>query len=139
MLPPCLASVSPFIYDSDLIAIDSVDPSLISKLDSNLIIHSYGWRPVDCSGAIHVGLYQIIIEIGARFELGSSLFNRRRLRRKLMKPEGTLILKRSDVAALLGVEECIAVVEQALRLHAEGKTSPPGVLGIHARTGGFLI
>lgn len=56
-----------------------------------------------------------------------------------MKPEGTLILKRSDVAALLGVEECIAVVEQALRLHAEGKTSPPGVLGIHARTGGFHI
>jgi len=56
-----------------------------------------------------------------------------------MKREGTLILKRSDVAALLGVEECIAVVEQALRLHAEGKTLPPGVLGIHARTGGFHI
>src|SRR5215211_7019338 len=56
-----------------------------------------------------------------------------------MKSEGTLILKRSDVAALLGVEECLAVVEQAFRLHAEGKTSPPGVLGIHARAGGFHI
>lgn len=56
-----------------------------------------------------------------------------------MKTEGTLILKRSDVAALLGVEECIAAVEQAFRLHAEGKALPPGVLGIHARTGGFHI
>jgi len=56
-----------------------------------------------------------------------------------MKPEGTLILRRSDVAALLGIEECIAAVEQAFRLHAEGKTLPPGVLGIHARTGGFHI
>lgn len=56
-----------------------------------------------------------------------------------MKPEGTLILKRSDVAALLGIEECIAAVEQAFRLHAEGKALPPGVLGIHARTGGFHI
>lgn len=56
-----------------------------------------------------------------------------------MKPEGTLILKRSDVAALLGVEECIAAVEQAFRLHAEGKALPPGVLGMHARTGGFHI
>jgi alanine dehydrogenase len=56
-----------------------------------------------------------------------------------MKPEGTLILKRSEVAALLGIEECIAAVEQAFRLHAEGKTLPPGVLGIHARTGGFHI
>ena len=56
-----------------------------------------------------------------------------------MKPEGTLILRRSDVAALLGIEECIAAVEQAFRLHAEGKTLPPGILGIQARTGGFHI
>lgn len=56
-----------------------------------------------------------------------------------MKSEGTLILKRSDVAALLGVEECIAAVEQAFRLYAEGKTFPPAVLGINASTGGFHI
>lgn len=56
-----------------------------------------------------------------------------------MEREGTLVLKRSDVAAILGIEECIAAVEQAFRLHAEGKTVPPGVLGIHARTGGFHI
>lgn len=56
-----------------------------------------------------------------------------------MGPEGTLVLTRSDVAALLGIEECIAAVEQAFRSHAEGRTLPPGVLGIHARTGGFHI
>ena len=56
-----------------------------------------------------------------------------------MKPEGTLVLRRTDVAALLGIEECIAAVEQAFKLHAEGKTAPPGVLGIHSRTGGFHI
>jgi alanine dehydrogenase len=56
-----------------------------------------------------------------------------------MKREGTLVLKRSDVATLLSIDDCIAAVEQAFRLHAEGKTSPPGVLGIHARTGGFHI
>jgi ornithine cyclodeaminase/alanine dehydrogenase len=56
-----------------------------------------------------------------------------------MKPEGTLLLKRRDVAALLGIEECIAAVEQVFRLQGQGKTAPPGVLGIHARDGGFHI
>lgn len=56
-----------------------------------------------------------------------------------MKREGTLLLKRQDVAALLGIEECIAAVERAFRLQAEGQTAPPGILGIHARDGGFHI
>jgi|SRR5215213_865896 len=56
-----------------------------------------------------------------------------------MKPEGTLLLKRSEIASLLGIEECIAAVEQAFRLYAEGKTTPPGMLGTHARDGGFHI
>jgi alanine dehydrogenase len=56
-----------------------------------------------------------------------------------MIPEGTLLLRRSDVAALLGVEECIAAVERAFMLHAQGKTTPPGILGIHAQGGGFHI
>jgi alanine dehydrogenase len=56
-----------------------------------------------------------------------------------MKPEGTLLLKRGDVAALLGIDECIAAVERVFRLQGEGKTEPPGVLGIHARDGGFHI
>jgi alanine dehydrogenase len=56
-----------------------------------------------------------------------------------MKPEGTLLLGRQEVAALLGIEECIDAVEQAFRFHAEGRTLPPGILGIHARDGGFHI
>src|SRR5215475_2832509 len=56
-----------------------------------------------------------------------------------MKPKGTLLLGRRDVAALLGLDECIAAVEQAFKTHAEGRALPPGVLGIHARDGGFHI
>ncbi|MFL6209884.1 MAG: ornithine cyclodeaminase family protein [Pyrinomonadaceae bacterium] len=56
-----------------------------------------------------------------------------------MKPEGTLLLKRQDVAALLSIEECIAAVEQVFRLQGAGQTVPPGVLGVHARDGGFHI
>lgn len=56
-----------------------------------------------------------------------------------MKPVGTLLLKRKDVAALLSIDECITAVEQVFKLQGEGKTEPPGVLGIHARDGGFHI
>jgi len=51
----------------------------------------------------------------------------------------TLILTQSDVAALLGIDACIAAVEDAFRLHAEGKSLKPGVLGIHVPGGGFHI
>ena len=50
-----------------------------------------------------------------------------------------LILSRSDVVELLGLRDCIEAVEQAFRLHAEGRTLGPGVLGIHATDGGFHI
>jgi len=56
-----------------------------------------------------------------------------------MKPEGTLLLTRSEVAALFTIEECIAAVEEVFRLQGEGKTQTPGVLGIQARDGGFHI
>lgn len=56
-----------------------------------------------------------------------------------MKPKGTLLLTRQEVAALLSVEECMAAVEHAFKLYAEGKVTPPGILGIHARDGGFHI
>jgi len=56
-----------------------------------------------------------------------------------MRPEGTLLLKRAEIAALLSLDECIAAVEQAFWLYAEGKTQPPGILGMHARDGGFHI
>jgi alanine dehydrogenase len=37
------------------------------------------------------------------------------------------------------VEECISAVEHAFRLYAEGRTTPPGVLAIHASDGSFHI
>jgi len=56
-----------------------------------------------------------------------------------MAAEGTLVLTRSDVAALLSLEECIAAVEEAFRLHGEGKAAPPGVLALHSAEGAFHI
>jgi alanine dehydrogenase len=56
-----------------------------------------------------------------------------------VKEPEILLLTRSDVAALLGLEECIAAVEHAFRLHGEGRTEPPGVLGHHTCDGGFHI
>jgi alanine dehydrogenase len=56
-----------------------------------------------------------------------------------MKPQGTLLLTRREVAALLNIEECIKAVENAFKLHGEGKTAPPGILGVYAHDGGFHI
>jgi alanine dehydrogenase len=55
------------------------------------------------------------------------------------KPKGTLLLTRSDVERVLTLEDCIDAVEKAFELHGEGKTSPPGILGVHATEGGFHI
>ncbi len=51
----------------------------------------------------------------------------------------TLILSRRDVIDLLGLRDCIEAVERAFRLHAEGRTFGPGVLGIHAAVGSFHV
>jgi alanine dehydrogenase len=51
----------------------------------------------------------------------------------------TLVLTRSDVQALLGYDACIAAVEAAFRLHAEGRSLAPGVLAVRAREGGFHV
>ena len=56
-----------------------------------------------------------------------------------MKSEGTLLLSRSEIAGLLSIEEYIAAVERVFRLYGEGKTQPPGILGVHAHDGGFHI
>jgi ornithine cyclodeaminase/alanine dehydrogenase len=56
-----------------------------------------------------------------------------------LKPTGTLVLTRREVAALLTIDECTSAVERAFRLYGEGKTQPPGVLGVHAKDGGFHI
>jgi alanine dehydrogenase len=49
------------------------------------------------------------------------------------------ILSRRQVLELLSLRDCIAAVENAFRLHAEGRTLGPGVLGIPATRGGFHI
>jgi ornithine cyclodeaminase/alanine dehydrogenase len=56
-----------------------------------------------------------------------------------MKPNGTLLLTGRDVAAMLTIEECMTAVEHAFKLYGEGRSSPPGILGVHARDGGFHI
>lgn len=50
-----------------------------------------------------------------------------------------LVLSRRDVLDLLTLPHCIAAVEAAFRLHAEGRSLGPGVLGVHAGDGGFHI
>jgi alanine dehydrogenase len=55
------------------------------------------------------------------------------------RPTGTLLLSRRDVAKLLDLDACIAVVEAAFRLQAEGRVLAPGVLGVPAAAGGFHL
>src|SRR5262249_51669998 len=50
-----------------------------------------------------------------------------------------LILSRADVLDLLSLHDCIDAVERAFRLHAEGRTLGPGVLGVPAVGGGFHV
>ncbi|HLN98328.1 MAG TPA: ornithine cyclodeaminase family protein [Pyrinomonadaceae bacterium] len=56
-----------------------------------------------------------------------------------MNRDGTLLVTGREVAALLTIEECMAAVEHAFKLYGEGRTQPPGILGVHARAGGFHI
>jgi Predicted ornithine cyclodeaminase, mu-crystallin homolog len=53
--------------------------------------------------------------------------------------EELLILSRADVLEFLSLRDCIDAVERAFRLHAEGRTLVPGVLGVPATGGGFHI
>jgi alanine dehydrogenase len=50
-----------------------------------------------------------------------------------------LLLRRSDVARLLPIRECIDVVEEAFRKYALGELPAPGVLAAHTEQGGFHI
>jgi alanine dehydrogenase len=51
----------------------------------------------------------------------------------------TLVLGRREVRELLGWDECIAAVERAFGLHAEGRSLAPGVLGLSAPHGSFHV
>lgn len=54
-------------------------------------------------------------------------------------PEGTLLLARADVQALLAPPLCIAAVEDAFARSARGEVPPSGILGMHAPDGGFHV
>jgi len=56
-----------------------------------------------------------------------------------MNQRGTLLLTRDDVIQLLNLDECIAAVENAFKLHGAGQLAPPGILSVHASDGGFHI
>ncbi|MCA1615386.1 MAG: hypothetical protein LC800_15050 [Acidobacteria bacterium] len=56
-----------------------------------------------------------------------------------MRPDGTLIMGRGEVASLLSLGECIEAVEVGFRLHEEGRSLPPGVLETLTEGGGFHI
>jgi len=51
----------------------------------------------------------------------------------------TLLLTRTDVRSLLGVDACFDAVERAFRLLGSGAAAAPGVLGVPNATGGFHI
>ena len=56
-----------------------------------------------------------------------------------MKPDGTLIIKGSEINSLLSIAECIVAVEAAFRLNVEGMSLPSGVLETLIDGGGFHI
>lgn len=56
-----------------------------------------------------------------------------------MNPGSILFLSSADVRTLLTLDECITAVELAFRLHGEGSTAPPAVLGLQVPNGGFHV
>jgi alanine dehydrogenase len=56
-----------------------------------------------------------------------------------MHAEGTLLLRRTDVAALLTLEECIDAVENVFRLQGEGRVPAPEILGVKGDRGGLHV
>ena len=51
----------------------------------------------------------------------------------------TLLLTRSDVAAVVDTDSCIAAVEDAFRAHAEGRARGPASLGVVTDDGSFHV
>src|ERR1700686_1162445 len=56
-----------------------------------------------------------------------------------MQTEGTLLLRRSDVAELLSLKECIDAVEEIFRQQGKGKVPAPGILGVKAPRGSLHV
>jgi len=53
--------------------------------------------------------------------------------------EATLLLQRTDVKALLSLQDCIDAVEKAFRLQGEGKIAAPKILSVSGNGGGLHV
>jgi alanine dehydrogenase len=62
-----------------------------------------------------------------------------RRRKYPMEAPGIVVLKRSDIASLLSLSDYITAVEEAFRMHAEGRSLEPGLLHIDSPPGEFHI
>jgi ornithine cyclodeaminase/alanine dehydrogenase-like protein (mu-crystallin family) len=51
----------------------------------------------------------------------------------------TLLLSRSDVAAVMDADSCMTAVEEAFRAHAEGRARGPASLGVLTEDGSFHV
>jgi alanine dehydrogenase len=56
-----------------------------------------------------------------------------------MQSDGTLLLRRSDVAHLVTLRECIDAVEKIFRWQGEGKVAAPEILGVRSAKGGLHV
>jgi alanine dehydrogenase len=56
-----------------------------------------------------------------------------------VRAEEILLLTPREIATLLTLDDCIVAVEEAFRLHGEGKAVPPAVVSMHVRGGGFHV
>ena len=56
-----------------------------------------------------------------------------------MKPNGTLFLRRSEIASLLDFSAYVIVVEEAFRAYAEGRSLAPGMMHVDAVGGEFHV
>jgi len=56
-----------------------------------------------------------------------------------MRPDGTLLLRRSDIEELLSLRDCIDAVEEIFRLQGDGKVPAAGILGVKAPNGGLHV
>ena len=51
----------------------------------------------------------------------------------------TIVLRRTDIAELLTVDDCLRAVESAFRAHVSGQALPPAILGVPTADGGFHV
>jgi alanine dehydrogenase len=56
-----------------------------------------------------------------------------------MKPEGSLLITQTEVRQLLSYSECVEIVEEAFRLHGQGRSMKPQLIHVDAEGGEFHV